>query len=183
MKIIYNPEEGAPITTFIYEGVLLDPHFPDGFELPTGELSNGLMQYEDRTADLLAETYEFLQIMTLDKAQEILDRPKEPKYKCDYAECEFSTHTKIALMGHSRKHKRSIEDASKPVIGGNVIPISGGRRIPTLAEKGKIGDNDDVINGTDKDGVDWYGSGLEVENKSATAFSQVRSSGKGHFNG
>ena len=40
----------------------------------------------------------------------------------------------------------------------------------------------DIPNGTDKDGVDWYGEGLEVDNRSQD-FSAVRQSGKGHFIG
>jgi hypothetical protein len=38
-------------------------------------------------------------------------------------------------------------------------------------------------NGPDKDGVDWYGEGAVVENKSDCFWDCFRPAGKGHFVG
>lgn len=186
MKIIYNPKDGAPVRGFVYKGIEIDPHYPDGYHYQDNSVANGLMQYEDEIAESLLETFEFLQVISQEEAQKILERPKNPEIKCDEPGCDFTTMHKVALAGHKKKHdseKAVIQGV--PVVDPKLIPVAGGKKIQSLAEKKKMMDNrvgTDIPNGTDKDGVDWYGEGLEVDNRSQD-FSAVRQSGKGHFIG
>lgn len=184
--IIYNPEEpnGALIQGFIFGGFQQDPHYPDGYELESGETSNGLMRYEDDLGKALLETYMFLQEFTEEQAKVILDRPVEPKFKCDFPECDFSSTAKIGLEGHKRKHLKEIAANGGKESIASLIPASRGRRVITLAEKKKMMDNridPNIPNGPDADGVDWYGDGLTVE--SPGNFAQTKPIGKGHFGG
>lgn len=183
MKIVYNPKSGAPISQFIHRGIMVEPHFNDGFQKKDGAVANGLMQYEDDLADSLVETYEFLTIMDEKSAKKILDRPPLPELKCEEPGCEFKTVHKLALAGHSSTHRDY--SSSAPVVSPDLIPVAGGKKVQSLAEKKKMMDNRlgaDIPNGTDKDGVDWYGDGLEVTNNSQD-FQAMRSNGRGHFSG
>lgn len=189
MQIIYNPLDGAPITSFIYEGNLKSPHYPDGFEYvdpitQKNTVANGLLQYSDSEAEKILETFEFLRQITLEQAQDILNRKEETKFKCDFPGCEFSSSAPIGLSGHKRKHAKALSEAQEPVAPENLIPVSGGRRVQSLAEKKRIehNANSDIQNGADADGVEWYGEGMTVDNKSSS-FNGVRTAGKGHFIG
>lgn len=165
----------------------MDPHYPDGFALNDGTLSNGLIQYDDFVAQEITETYEFLQELSLEKAKEILERPAAPQFKCDFPGCGFETVTKIALMGHSRKHKNDIDAAGKPVVEPNLIPIAGGRKVETLADAQEMRDNisnGNIPNGPDLDGVSWYGEGVVKENREVPeSFGGMRRPGVAHFQG
>lgn len=188
MKIVYNPQDGAPITSFIHKGVMLAPHYPDGFTIPGGSVvSNGLVQYEESTADEIVETYGFLQMISEEEAKKILGRPADAQHKCDYPGCEFSTATPIALAGHKRKHAKDAEEvASNPAIDPALIPVAGGTKAPALAKQGFSSDNKviDIPNGKDKDGVEWTGEGVTIDSPSnMRPFQGVRPAGKGHFVG
>lgn len=175
MKIVYNPKDGAPITSFIYNGTLIDPHYPDGFETKDG-VSNGLFQYEDDVADAILETYLFLETKTPTEAESIANRPQKSEYTCEYPGCEFSTNTKVALIGHKRKH-----GSSDPVLPESIIPVAKGKKILPLAQSEELVNND-ISNGSDKDGVDWYGEGVTIENR-RDEFGSVKPTGQGHFVG
>jgi hypothetical protein len=186
MKIIYNPKDGAPISQFIYNGIQLETHYPDGALMPDGKIARGLVQYEDEVAETLTETYLFLQDISVEQAKEILDRPDEPKWECDFPDCGYKTTAKVALIQHSKKHEKDRAIARTPLT--DLIPVASGKRVLSLAEKKKMQDNTvglgaDIPNGTDKDGVDWYGEGVDIENNSAAAFNGVRKVGQGHFVG
>lgn len=188
MIIIYNPEDGAPISGFIFNHIMLDTHYPDGYNLPDGSVSNGLAQYEDFAGQELLETYQFLNEITAERAQEILERPQEPKYKCDFPGCDFSTHTKVALSGHKRSHAKALAGMKEPVVSPSLIPVMGGKKVVSLAEQKQMMDNEqgsDIPSGTgtDRDGVGWYGDGVTVEKPVNPGFGGVRQTGKGHFVG
>lgn len=187
MIIVYNPEDGAPILGFRFNGVELDPHFPDGYEFRNSsgvsEISKGLVQYEEDTALALLEIYQFLKRITPEEAQAILNRPPEAQYKCDFPGCDFSTHAKIALSGHKRKHLNEIAGASSPAIDSEVIPIAKGKKVVSRSIKNNqlASEERETKNGLDSDGVEWYGEGVEVE--SPNNFGPVKPVGKGHFQG
>lgn len=185
MKIIYNPQDGAPISNFIFNNVLVDTHYPDRYEMPNGKLANGLVQYDDFTGEEILETYQFLKELSAEQAKEILERPEDPRYKCGFKDCDFATDTAVALSGHKKKHAKEIEAAKDPVVDPSLIPVAGGKRVMTIAEKQKMMNNGDVDipNGSDRDGVEWYGEGVEVENRSAQSFAGTRKPGRAHFLG
>lgn len=181
MKVIYNPKDGAPITQFIYKGLQLDSHFPDGFAFEDGTFSKGLKQYEDDVAKELIETYAFLEEKSPEEAQKMMEEPEDKEFKCDFPNCGFSSKAAIGLAGHKRSHKN---DLQKPAVDPSLIPVAGGRRLLTPEEqKAENNKGSDIENGPDKDGVNWYGEGVKAENKSASAFNSVRRPGQGHFVG
>ena len=168
MIIVYNPPNGAPVQNFIFKGSVVEPHL-------VGELK----QYEDTIGRELVDTFGFLQILDQIAAKAIMDAPKEPKFKCEY--CDFKTDKNIALMGHMRKHADEIKQRSEPVVDPSIIPVAkvsnvvnneDGNDIRQSLQSGK-----DIPNGEDRDGVSWYGTGLQEDN----SFSRVRPVGKAHF--
>lgn len=165
MKILFNPEKGSDIANFIYNGVMLDPH-------PKGQLK----QYEDRVAQELIDTFEFLEFVTPEQAQDILKKPKL-EFKCEL--CDYASDKKIGLLGHMRGHKEAIQKAKEPAIDPNIIPVATGKKLTTANPLTAI-EEDDLSNGTDKDGVEWYGEGLVEENLS---FERIKPAGQGHFGG
>lgn len=175
MKIIYNPKDGAPIRSFVFEKQEISPHYPDGFELEGGKLAKGLVQYNDRIANALLETYGFLEEVSPEKAKEILNKPPEEQYECDFPGCEFKTATKIALAGHKRSHAKDEAKLNEPVIDPTEIPVSETREVQTLENRGI---SSDIPNGKDQDGVSWYGEGAVVEKRQG-----IRKPGQGHFVG
>jgi hypothetical protein len=184
MIIVYNPKDGAPIKDFISRGVRLTPHYPDGYEMPNEKVSNGLLQYEDPDGEILLETYQFLTKLTAEEAQKIIERPEDPKYKCDFPGCDFSTHTPIALKGHSRKHDKSLAEAQKPLVDTELIPVADGEKVQSriASAQPQSAEERATQNGLDSDGVEWYGEGVQVNNPNP-AFGAIRPAGKGHFVG
>ncbi len=186
MKIIHNPKDGAPIKDFIFKGDLLETHFPDGYTTPQGVIANGLMQYEDSIADILLETFGFLEEIDAASAQKIIERPQE-EFKCDFPGCDFVSAKKIGLLGHQRGHKKDSKTAEKPVIDPSIIPVANTKKVESVFGTDQTEDakKADIPNGTDKDGVEWYGEGAQVENHSTqqNAFNGVRGKGKAHFVG
>lgn len=184
MKIIYNPTDGAPITSFVFKGVQIDTHYPDGFQTKEG-VSKGLVQYDDEMANALCETYQFLQILDEEQAKERLSRQDETQFKCDFPDCDFKTNRHIALAGHKKTHEKDILEAKNPVVDPKLIPVATGRKVPTLADRQKMIDNNskgsDIINGRDADGVEWYGDGVTVDNPADQKFGAVPKAGEGHF--
>jgi hypothetical protein len=185
MKIIYNPKDGAPIIGFIFDGKQIAPHYPDRYEYQTRDgrkVSNGLMQYSDSVAEEALERFGFLQLFTEAQAKELLARP-EKEYKCEEPGCDFVTATKVALIGHGKSHKKDAKP-EEAAFDPTLIPVADSSPSLPLAKRATLDDNEDadIQNGPDKDGVDWYGDGAVVQNKS-TVFGTVSPNGKGHFVG
>lgn len=183
MKIIYNPKDGAPITQWVFKGERKDPHYPDGFELQDKKIANGLMQYTDEEAFEILETYQFLQEISAVEAKKIVERPSPAEFKCDFPNCDFSSTAKIGLEGHKRKHIAENLIDNKAEFDPTLIPVSGGKRVLTPQDVAKAQDplRRDIPNGIDRDGVDWYGDGVTVENPND--FGGQRQPGRGHFVG
>ena len=188
MQIVYNPKDGAPITRFVYQGELIEPHYPHGKLMTDGTVCNGLKQYEDHIAEAILETFGFLEAYDETQAKRILEAPVEETFKCDFPGCEFVATKKIGLLGHQRGHAKSKKSEEKPVVDEKLIPVAKSKKVESVFEI----ENDaspidgratDIQNGTDKDGVEWFGEGVQVENKSAQHFGPTRGVGKGHFAG
>jgi hypothetical protein len=82
MKVIKNPENGAPIRDFLYQKRLYD--------LSVDEKK----LFEDEVAQELLTTYPFLEEVNL-----------EGEFKCQYG--DFASDTKVAVIGHERSHKEA----------------------------------------------------------------------------
>ena len=91
-KILFNPDQGAIISDVTFEGTR---YFSDKTFEP-----GSLFKFEDdNTADFFIETFAFLELISLDKAKELL---KTPPLKCD--KCEFLTRNIKSLATHNKKH-------------------------------------------------------------------------------
>lgn len=182
MVIVYNPKKGAPIKGFICEKESWAPHYPDGYETPDGKISNGLIQYSDSVAKEILDRYAFLEQITPAAAAELIARPKA-EFSCDFPNCEFKTHTKVALSGHNRKHAADRKILENPIFDESAIPIAASKRVLSLAEQKKKTDNKDILSGPDADGVEWYGEGVKVERATNPSLESLPDQGQGHFIG
>lgn len=177
MKILYNPPvpRGAPIgkgyNNFIVDGAVIDSLLP-------GEVK----QYGDNEAEQIVSVFGFIQVVTPEEAQKLLEKPREKELKCD--KCDFSTDTKIALISHQKKHEKEAlaEEAAKG------IPVAKGSKMeqapdgsPLVKPPGIVtSESEDIQNGVDKDGVKWYGDGRQ---ETRGSMSSTPPFNKGHFGG
>lgn len=172
MKIIFNPLKGKPIgagyNDFVYEGEKIEAHLP-------GEVK----QYEENKAQTLLDIFGFLTEVTPDEAKKIAETPKQGTFKCKY--CDFSTDLKVALIGHTKKHKEEVAKENAPRIDPDIVPVAGGERITPQRSERESSVNEKAMNpsdGVDKDGVVWYGGGAVEENRS---FEKIKPDNQGHF--
>lgn len=179
MKILYNPPvpNGAPIgrgyNDFIFNGSIIDSLLP-------GEIK----QYEDAEADEILDVFTFIQEVTAEQAQKLMEKPREKELKCD--QCDFSTDTKIALISHKKKHEKEAKIAEETA----GIPKASSEKLeeapdgsplvnPNAPVKAK---GEELLpNVVDKDGVEWYGEGKKESRGSmqpTTKFNQGRFGGQ-----
>ena len=147
MKILFNPENGAVIKDINLNGhIFFNPEEKEEFK------PGDLLQFEDKVADQLKELCGFLQELTPKEAKHILDKKKEvPLFKCDYPECNFSTNTKIALLGHKRTHVEN-------------LPIKIVKSEATISEKKEDDGRETYERGEEEDRrAGLYGPGLEID--------------------
>lgn len=169
MKIILNPSNTTcPDYNFNGERVNID-----------GLKPKEMKQYEDEVAlDMLAR-WAFLQEVAPAAVESTLKEIKEPKFACK--QCDFKADYQVALAGHMRSHDK--EETSKPQIDPNVVPVASSKKVFNAEKVKEIQqklESNQVLNGTDKDGVTWYGEGVKEDNQS---LKKVRPYGKGHFKG
>lgn len=143
--IIYNPKTGAAIN-YVWA--------KKKWALAVNEMK----KFPKEIADQLLLTYPFLEQVDIKNIKDIKKRMKVNPYKCKY--CKFETDQKIALIGHLRSHDISEEDEKL---------LSGIESAGTIdAEPKKILSEEEVggipSKGEDKDGVEWYGPGVESDN-------------------
>ena len=173
MKILYNPQSGSPIQNVYFDGIRRFSKLDNQEPFIPGQL----LQFEDKEADFYLDTWGFLELVTPEQAADIIKKPKL-ELKCDH--CDFATNTKIALLGHNRKHKDEQDKQKEPVIDPNLVPVVGGQKIASPLTPEVDGDGLALPDGLDKDGVAWYGGGLTEESPS---LSKVPMGGHGHFVG
>jgi len=194
MKVLHNPSTGAPISGFVAYDFAVDSFYPEGvayFDATQKKeiVSNGLMQFPDNVALALYETFPFLKYdLTEDDVKRITARPKDAAYICGFPGCDYKTDVKIGLISHQRKHKN--KDGStmavveeQVVVDPSLVPVAKSASIKPLAQTKQMIDNEEeeTQNGHDKDGVEWYGSGLKIEKPAS--FKGVDSIEVGHFKG
>lgn len=194
MKVLHNPAQGAPISGFVAYDFAVDSFYPEGMTYfdPNQKkeiVSKGLMQFPDNVALALHETYPFLKYdLTEDDVKRITSRPQDAAYVCDFPGCDFKTTAKIGLVAHKRTHKNKdgmpLDIPEEQVaVNPSLVPVAKSAAIKPLAQTKQIIDNEEqeTQNGKDKDGVEWYGSGLKIEKPAS--FKGVDSIEVGHFKG
>ncbi len=177
MKILFNPESGAPIHDFIVKGKLLDEH-------PTGQLR----RYEDQEADALTNTYEFLMEVQPEDAKSMMGKSVKVDVtnQLECTVCGKSFEIKLALAGHQRTHK-GVDFNSLPVktteLDLSDIPLASGKKVLNQQQTNAILKDYEMTgnleSGADTEGVDWYGSGLTEERGSLSKVTPIGQ--RGHF--
>ena len=178
MKILYNPAvpNGAPIgkgyNNFVVNGVVIDSLLP-------GEVK----QYDDNVAQTILDEFGFIEEITLERAKKLLEKPREKDLKCD--KCDFSTDTKIALISHSKKHEKEAlnqeELADIPAAKNSKLAEAPNGDILAKSVPGIVtSESEDIENGIDKDGVEWYGEGRKEHREAMNAVTPFN---KGRFGG
>ena len=129
--------------------------------LKAGEMK----KFPDDVGAAMLRQIEFLVEVKKDNYQKIKEEIEEKKFTCD--KCEFKTDTKIAFLGHYRTHEKTDELTDTSGIA-EAQPI--GEYRGTVEKKDP--ERDIPQGGTkfnpidDKDGVGWYGGGMERDSES-----------------
>lgn len=98
MKILFNPEDGAPIKDMVFNGPIFVSEDGDTF------MPGSMVKVDDNVADFVMSTYGFIREVSEDEAKRIVEQQKNNKFKCD--QCDYSTDTEQKLKGHKLSHAR-----------------------------------------------------------------------------
>lgn len=99
-KLLYNPDNGAQIADVIVGGTTYFSS-QDDLEFRPGDI----VKMEDaNAADVILETFGFVQEITVGEAKGIKDRREKNKFHCE--ECDFSTDEEKKLQGHMLHHAK-----------------------------------------------------------------------------
>ena len=148
MIIIYNPKTGSKIEEFIMGDIgKIEPH-------DIGQLK----QYPESVGYELLKIFCLLEEVTPQRAQDILNKPKELSFKCEY--CDFSTDHKVALAGHSRSHAEEMAKSKEPAIDPLIIPVSEATPVEPLKAPTAM---NPIPQPPELSGPEWYGEGLTEE--------------------
>ncbi len=150
MKILYNPKLGADIKNY-WLG-------QKKWNIP----KNSLFRCEDDAiARIFLDTYGFLRDVKPEEISTVKQEMEAKDFICEHCKEAFSTEQK--LRGHMLgKHKLS-EEHEKMLDG---IPMLDPMGTVSLQERTQVtGDVAEGIpeKGKDKDGVEWYGPGVEKD--------------------
>lgn len=164
MITLKNPENGADIKDIIRVGEKTKEYV-----FKVGEL----FSFDDEVAKVLLEKYGFLEEVggQASKIEESSSVPvqapalkealEKPVYKCPH--CEYSSIHKIAVIAHNKIHKDINKDIQAQLEN---VQIADGKELNTgLNIEDKANDNLPESGTKDRDGVGWYGQGLEDDNK------------------
>lgn len=186
-KLIYNPKK---FDRKINKAKVVDMYARREGDDPKGKLLekpavytikvNELKKFRADIADYLLGKFGFLREIEARDVDKALEEMKEKKYKCKL--CDFETDTPIALKGHMRSHKLSEEaqkilaeiPEAKPeayVIGAEHSGSGQTEFVaPEQAEGIPFTDTDDPRGkgATDREGVEWYGKGLQQVRRRGT---------------
>lgn len=150
MKILYNPKTGSDIKDYWFA--------QKKWNIP----KNSLFRCEsDTIAQMFLDTYGFLRDVKPEEVATVKQEMETKDFICVHCKEEFSTEQK--LRGHMLgKHKLS--DEHEKMLDGIPVLDAGQESIPG-DRKQVTGDAAEGIpeKGKDKDGVDWYGPGVEKD--------------------
>ncbi len=165
MKLIYNPRKynGAPCVDII------DYPFAGGTYTIK---KNSVMRCEDdNLAKALLENFGFLEQIKVEQLPEIQKEMEDKDFKCEYCNKEFETEQK--LHGHILgAHKLSAENEAAL----KDIPTIGSKNsVAPTQPKESIDASEGIPNkGKDRDGVEWYGEGVQEDSVSPAQDKMMR---------
>lgn len=105
-KILFNPDEGAPISNVTYEGTI---YFAEKIFEP-----GSIFKFEsEETAAFFQKIFGFLEGVSVERAKELMNKPS---LKCE--KCEFTTRNKGILLNHQKKHvaEAELDELGIPVV-------------------------------------------------------------------
>ena len=129
---------------------------------------NELKKFPDDVGEAILRTCEFVTKVDKSNLAEIDEIRKVKEFQCKH--CEFGTNTRIAFVNHVRTHNKmktkeegflSEIEPSKPI--GEYSGMDKSKKMSPEASEGipKGGTKYNPI--SDKDGVGWYGAGVEKD--------------------
>jgi len=131
------------------------------WSLKAGEMK----KFPDDVGTAMAKQINFLILVDKDNYDKIKAEVEEKKFKCD--KCDFETNTKIAYISHFRTHEKS--NALENTDGiEEAIPqgeYRGTTKVVQNPEEGIPSGGTKFNPIDDKDGVGWYGEGVERDSK------------------
>ena len=147
MKIVRNPQSRATIQSFLFKKRIYGSD--ERALLPIGQMK----PFPDEFADALIGVYDFL-----------AEESQEGKFICKYG--DYVSESQTGCNIHEKKHEKRIAAGEEKVSDNSEEFITPQEEIE--AEKQKqielvTQDGIPVGEGTDKDGVGWYGAGVEEE--------------------
>jgi len=193
-KLVYNPKKfDKKINTakVVFSFGAREGGRPSGKLIEKSKLYrlgiNELKKFRTDIADYILGKYGFLQEIKPDEVDRVLKEMKDKQYKCKL--CDFETDTPIALKGHMRSHKLSEEaqkvlatiPEAKPeayVVGAEFSGSGQTEFIRPEAMEGlpQTSSDDPRTKGAeDRDGVEWYGTGLQSQRKKGGQVANIRS--------
>ena len=136
MKTVFNPENGAPISKFLFRKRL--------YELPVGEKK----PFEDELANFMLQTYEFLEEFT-----------PAGRFVCKNG--DYANDTKIAVFQHEKTCKNEVatEEGKEFITPQEILDAEKRERLQMARDP--LQDGGEF---TDRDGVGWYGEGVAADN-------------------
>jgi hypothetical protein len=175
--LVYNPKyfPNEPSNKVLNKAKINDVYGAREGGKPSGKLlekpgvyvlkPNELKKLRSDVAKYLLGKYKFLRKIDPRKVDDLMKEMKDKPFKCQL--CNFESEKKVALTGHMRSHKLSPE-AQKVL---DEIPESTPDAFVVGAEYSRSGKTEvvsaDQAEGIptnsqpDRDGVSWYGKGLE----------------------
>ena len=121
-----------------------------------------MKKFPDDVGRALLKHIGFLVEVTSKNIDKIKTMMADKKYKCEH--CEFTTDTKIAFISHMRTHgKGEDEEVLKDIGEANPSRKYEGYKKPKSAPviETEVGIPPKEGPQKDKDGVEWYGEGIE----------------------
>lgn len=151
MKILFNPENGAPIQDIWLNQVQYFVEKQNQVFKP-----GDIVKVDESVAEFILETYGFVKEISKEKAKEILEFQKNAIFKCDSEGCKRAFETAEQLRGHNMSHAKAAKLDDE--LG---IPVIGGVAAQTAAEKGEFDSQKEIDQQASAAGL--IGEGLTVD--------------------
>jgi hypothetical protein len=127
------------------------------WSLKTGEMK----KFPDDVGAAMLRQINFLIEVTKDNYDKIKAEVEEKKFKCE--NCDFETNTKIAFISHAKTHEKTnkLDNSDDIEEAAPIGEYRGTSQTVNNPEEGipSGGTRFNPVN--DKDGVGWYGGGVE----------------------
>ena len=124
-----------------------------------------MLKFPDDVGHAMLRLANFTIEVKKDNYDKIKAEIEEKKFKCD--KCEFETNTKIAYLSHFRTHEKSEALESTDGIEDATPKVEYKEEVEKKNPEADIPQGGTKFNpANDKDGVGWYGGGVERDSES-----------------